>query len=906
MLDCPLGSAGVASLPEPGDEPSLRLLSPPPSCPNRQSMASPRRKEPRPGGDPEPQENLGDGSKRERFAESSEVEFDFSGEAEFIPGRPATPGGEAGGRSVGGVGDEIDPAEEPSTAGNGTGSAPVAPGRDRRATRVERERPPSAAASPPGSKTNGSGNGKPPGGVIPPPPPPAMPSKRNRPRLKKIRFLFVLVGLGLLASVSMVFGMMAAVSQDLPAIYDFAKFKASKNSVVFDSTGEKIGTLTSNQNKILLGSGQISTNVKNAVVSIEDSRFYEHNGVDFQGIGRALVQDVLSQSAQQGASTITEQFVKSALTAQGSRTILQKFREAALAYRLERHWTKDKILTEYLNTIYFGEGAYGIEAAASTYFGSSHPGCGTTEEPCASVLYPWEAAMLAGIIASPSVFDPKLNPETALARRNLVLEKMKEQGYITEADYTTGIHRALPTPEEIQPPTLDSKAPYFTSWLRQQLVDKYGPTKAFFGGLKIKSTLDLQLQDAAQGVVSSYLGGIAPTAAVVVINNKNAAVKTMVAGPNYETKPFNLATQGYRQPGSSIKPFILTTALRQGISPYTVYASAPQLFHFGKDHKELFPVSNYGDSYLGSADIVTATQYSDNSVYSQIGLANQFPGGDAPPANGVRGGTHAIAHTIHDLGVSDHISTNPAMVLGGLDPGVTPLQWTYAFSSIANDGVRVSGNLAPDPGDSPVAYTSVKDENGDTIKDGDNDKIKTRVVPAPVAQEAKSILHNVVTGGTGIHANIGDPSEWGKTGTTENNGDAWFCGAVTDVTACVWVGYADSNTPMTTEYGGAPVDGGTFPALIWAGVISAWEQIRAERGAAKGSDSGSGGSSSTYVPAAPSTSAPSTSSPAPSAPAPSPAPSSPAPSAPAPAAPAPSSPAPAAPSGGSSGGASPG
>ena len=847
-------------------------------------MASSRRKEPRTEGNDEPQGNLGDDGERpatgrERFAEASEIEFDFSGDPEFIPGRPHAPS-----------------AEVPD--GNGAAPQPVAPRRDRIARRVERERP-AAPAAPRRSGENGAGNGKPPGGILPPPPPPSLPSKRHRPRLKKIRFLFVLAGLGLLSSVSMVFGMMAAVSQDLPAIYDFAKFKASKNSVVFDSTGEKIGTLTSNQNKILLGGAQISTNVKNAAVSIEDSRFYEHNGVDFPGIGRALVQDLLSQSAQQGASTITEQFVKSALTAQGSRTILQKFREAALAYRLERHWSKDKILTEYLNTIYFGEGAYGIEAAARTYFGNSHPGCGTTDEPCASVLYPWEAAMLAGIIASPSAFDPKINPETALARRNLVLEKMKEQGYITEADYRTGIHRALPSPDEIEPPTLDSKAPYFTSWLRQQLVDKYGPTKAFFGGLKIKSTLDMQLQDAAQGVVSSYLGGIAPTAAVVVINNHNAAVKAMVAGPNYETKPFNLATQGYRQPGSSIKPFILTTALSQGISPYTVYTSAPQVFRFGKKDKEYFPVSNYGDSYLGSADIVTATQYSDNSVYSQIGLANQFPGGDAPPANGIRGGTHSIAHTIHDLGVSDQISTNPAMVLGGLDPGVTPLQWTYAFSSIANDGERVSGTLAPDPGDSPVAFTSVKDEEGKTIKDGDNDILRQQVVPAPVAQEAKSILHNVVTGGTGVQANIGDPGQWGKTGTTENNGDAWFCGAVEDVTACVWVGYADSNTPMTTEYGGAPVDGGTFPALIWAGVISAWEQIRADRGSSSGA---SDSSSSTYVPAppttAPSTSAPSTPAPSTSAPAPAPAPSAPAPAAPAPAAPAPSSPAPAAPSGG--------
>ncbi len=202
----------------------------------------------------------------------------------------------------------------------------------------------------------------------------------------------MLLGLGVLAVVSMVFGMMAAVSQDLPAIYNFAQYKASKNSVLVDANGEEIGTLSSDQNKILLSSGQISPNIKNAVVSIEDARFYEHNGVDFQGIGRALVKDMLSMSAAQGASTITQQFVKNALEAQGDRSLFVKFKEAALAYRLERHWSKDKILTEYLNTVYFGEGAYGIEAAARTYFGAAHPGCGTETEPCASVLEPWEAA----------------------------------------------------------------------------------------------------------------------------------------------------------------------------------------------------------------------------------------------------------------------------------------------------------------------------------------------------------------------------------------------------------------------------------------------------------------------------------------------------------------------------------
>src|SRR3954449_11105935 len=298
------------------------------------------------------------------------------------------------------------------------------------------------------------------GGEVPPPAPPPSPESKRKPRLKKLRILFVLLGLSVLALVSMVFGMMAAVSQDLPAIYNFAQYKASKNSELYDATGQPIGTLTSDQNKILLSSGQISPNIKNAVVSIEDSRFYEHNGVDFRGIGRALASDIISGSAQQGASTITEQFVKNALEAEGSRTVLEKFREAALAYRLEKHWSKEKILTEYLNTIYFGEGAYGIEAAARTYFGAAHPGCGTPTEPCASVLDPWEAATLAASIASPSAYDPKVYPENSLGRRNLVLEKMYEQGFISQEQFSEGSKQALPSPNDIEPPKIDSQAPY--------------------------------------------------------------------------------------------------------------------------------------------------------------------------------------------------------------------------------------------------------------------------------------------------------------------------------------------------------------------------------------------------------------------------------------------------------------
>src|SRR6201992_937663 len=595
------------------------------------------------------------------------------------------------------------------------------------------------------------------GGEIPPAPPavplsPAAPGppKRTKPRVKKLRFLFVLLGLGILAVISMIFGMMAAISQDLPAIYDFAQYKAQKNSEVVDSSGRMIGTLSSDQNKILLNSSQISPNIKNAVVSIEDARFYENDGVDLRGIARALVSDFGSGSAQQGASTITEQFVKNALEAEGSRTVLEKFREAALAYKLDKHWSKSKILTEYLNTIYFGEGAYGIEAAAATYFGSAHPGC-TADDTCASVLEPWEAAMIPGIVAAPSAFDPKVDPEAALARRNLVLEKMLEQEYITHAQYVEGIHKALPAPADIKPPTLESRAPYYTAFLRQQLVERYGPEKAYFGGLEVHATLDLQLQEAAEEAVSSYLGYSPATAAVVVIDNHTGGVKAMVGGPDFETAPFNLATQGRRQPGSSIKPFTLMTALEEGISPETEYPSEERTYHFGKHGRESFVVHNDEEGYLGSCSIACGLTYSDNSIYTALAL------------EGLKGKTiedrhRSLAKTIHKAGYNGPISTNPAMALGGLKEGVSPLGWAYAYSTIGNDGDRISGTFAPIPGKTPITYSEIT-KNGTPISGGENKPIHHQVFNEETVREQKSIMETVISEGTGTAANPGAPEE---------------------------------------------------------------------------------------------------------------------------------------------------
>ncbi len=447
------------------------------------------------------------------------------------------------------------------------------------------------------------------GGEVPPGPPatplaPAAPGppNRNKPRLKKLRFLFVLLGLGILAVISMVFGMMAAVSQDLPAIYDFAQYKAQKNSEVVDSSGETIGTLSSDQNKILLNASQISPNIKNAVVSIEDARFYENDGVDLRGIARALVSDFGSGSAQQGASTITEQFVKNALEAEGSRTVLEKFREAALAYKLDKHWTKSKILTEYLNTIYFGEGAYGIEAAAADLLRRRPPRLrrrSRTLRLGARALGGRDDRRDHRLALRPST--PRSTPKTALARRNLVLEKMVEQGYITHDQYVEGIHKALPAPADIKPPTLESPRPLLTppscasSWSNATAPRR--PTSAASKSTR-RSTCSSRKRPKKRSAPTSATRRRPPRSSSSTTTP--AAIKAMVGGPDFETAPFNLATQGRRQPGSSIKPFTLLTALEEGISPDTEFPSEQRTFHFGKHGGETFTVHNDEEGYLGS------------------------------------------------------------------------------------------------------------------------------------------------------------------------------------------------------------------------------------------------------------------------------------------------------------------
>lgn len=628
------------------------------------------------------------------------------------------------------------------------------------------------------------------------------------PQVKKLRIFSIAVGLIVLAAVSTVFGMMMAVASELPNLEDREQYRVAKASIMYDRVGRVISRMRNNENRIIVPSTDIAPVMKQSVVAIEDRRFYDHRGIDFRGIARAVVTDLSGFSARQGASTITQQFVKNALVANNNRTVMQKLREAALAYHLEKQWTKDKIVTEYLNAIYFGNGAYGIEAAAETYFSKeAHPGC---QPHCARVLQPWEAALLSGIIASPGMYDPVVFPYRATQRRNLVLLNMRNQGYITDHIYEKSLLQSIPSQDEIERPREQSAAPYFSTWVRQQLVDRYDAGATFGGGLRIHTTLDLDMQQAAERAVTGTLPFGGPTASLVAIENKTGKVRALVGGNDYEQRPFNLATQGRRQPGSAFKPFTLVAGLKKGLGlGYTLRSSKIE------DKANSVLIENYENAYAGTISLGRATATSDNTAFVRLGW---------------QVGTRKIARLARQMGISTAVSTNTAMILGGLSVGVTPLEMAYSYTTIANNGRKPVGSLAPDD-NSPVVLDKII-QNGKIFRKQRDRTRYERVFSNGVGQQARVALQGVITSGTGKKAAIGSFAA-GKTGTTENYGDAWFVGFNDEFTVAIWVGYPDKTQPMLTEFGGQPVAGGTYPAMIWRSFMLAAMQIERQRDAGK-------------------------------------------------------------------------
>jgi penicillin-binding protein 1A len=585
---------------------------------------------------------------------------------------------------------------------------------------------------------------------------------------------------GLFCFVSFAYGLVLGIRSELPQL-DPARSsqRLEQNGYIYDSTGKRVlAVLRGSEARVLVDSAEITPVMKQAIVAIEDQRFFEHRGVDIHGIMRAVWQDVRNKKVVQGGSTITQQFVKNTYV-RSSRTISRKLKEAALAWQLEQVWPKDRILTAYLNTIYFGNGAYGIEQAARVYFGHG-----------ASALTLAEAALLAGIPADPSLYNPVTNPKTTYRRRREVLQAMLDQKDITYNEFRLANRTPLPKPEDIHLPGTRGPAQYFVDYVKQQLVDHYGSGKVFGGGLKVKTTIDLGLQERARKAIAKVLTAPdGPAAALVAIDPRDGRVLAMVGGDNYRKSQFNLAVQGERQPGSAFKPFALATALEQGIAPSTVLVSKQVAIPLGD---KMYYVHNYEGSNLGAIDLTTATIYSDNTVYAQLTRIVQ---------------PKAVVATARRLGITSPLQGYFSIALGG--EAVNPLEMARAYAAFADGGKRIDGSII---GNRPRVIVSVNGKK--------NAPKPRQVLSEQNAELINQILQQVVQSGTGQRAQLADRRPVaGKTGTTENYGDAWFVGYTPQLVVAVWVGYPNRLVPMLTQFHGDAVAGGTLPALISKGFM---------------------------------------------------------------------------------------
>ena len=580
--------------------------------------------------------------------------------------------------------------------------------------------------------------------------------------------------MGLFCFVSFAYGFVVGIRGDIPQLDQTSQRHQQLDGVIYDSTGKRVlARLVGSESRKIVSSDEISPVMKQAIVAIEDKRFFEHRGIDVRGIARAVWQDLQNKKVVQGGSTITQQFVKNAYLT-SKRSISRKLKEAALAWQIDQVWSKDRILTNYLNTIYFGNSAYGIERAAQVYFGHG-----------AAKLTLAEAALLAGIPSDPSLYNPVTDPKAARQRRHEVLQAMLDQKDITYNEYRLANRTPLPKPGDIHQLGLRGPAQYFVDYVKQQLVDRYGAGRVFGGGLKVKTTIDLGLQQRARAAISKWLTGpYKPAAALVALDPRDGRVLAMVGGENYRESQFNLAVQGERQPGSSFKPFVLAAALEQGIAPSTQFESKPVTIFLGDRN---WYVRNYEGSNLGWIDLTNATVDSDNTVYAQLTQLVQ---------------PKSVVDVAHRLGITSPLKNYFAIGLGA--EAVNPLEMARAYAAFANGGNRVDGSIFKNR---PRVILSV---NGKS-----NAVHQRRAITETDAQEITSILQQVVQFGTGKRAALADRPVAGKTGTTENFGDAWFVGYTPQLVVAVWVGYPNTLKPMLTEFNGDAVAGGTFPALIF-------------------------------------------------------------------------------------------
>jgi len=612
-------------------------------------------------------------------------------------------------------------------------------------------------------------------------------SRRERQRRKRrnrqgpagaILLVFgLLVVVGLIAAGSVV-GWVISVANSAPPLDTSKPIELGATSRVYAADGTRLGFIQANELRTPVSSKEIPQNIKNAVVAVEDRRFFEHQGVDFEGIVRAGVKNLENRHEIQGGSTLTMQLVRNLYTGEKQRTLKRKIREAKLAEDLENlhpgRQGKLWILTKYLNSVPFGtvggQTAVGVQAGARIFF----------DKP-ASALKLREAALLAGLPQAPSQYNPFLNPSAAKARRNDVLQRMADQGYIKPITAQRTMRMGLGVKRNRY--YTDRREGYFFDFVKQELIDKYGLDTVRRGGLRIDTTIDLRLQRLARKTMDGNLGAADRSAAIVTIDPRTGYIKAMASSSRYGDSKFNLAAQGHRQAGSTFKVMVLMAALRRGVDPNsTTYASRPLQAGWLPAAPD-YAVHTYGNTYAGRINLVKATLKSDNSVYAQL---------DADV------GPEAVRQTAYDMGIKTRLHAYPAEGLGGLTRGVSPLEMANAYSTIADGGWRHK----------PIAIRKV------TFPDGHIDDLgkprKHRAFSDGVTYEATKILEQNVKAGTGFPnaTQIGCPAA-GKTGTTDNFTDAWFVGFTPHLTTSVWLGHATSREPMPG------VAGGTIPAKLW-------------------------------------------------------------------------------------------
>ena len=556
-----------------------------------------------------------------------------------------------------------------------------------------------------------------------------------------------------------------------------------QNSFVYAADGSLLGSIPAEKNRQPVPLNRISKWMRLATVAIEDRRFYEHSGIDLEGIARALAADVRAGKVVEGGSTLTQQLVRN-LYVGSEVTFERKAIEACLAVRLNGRRSKNWILESYLNTVFYGSRAYGVHAASQTYF--SKP---------AWTLGLGEAALLAGLTQAPSIYDPFNNPRTALARRDQVLRALLDQGKITRRQHQQAVSgRAL----RLKPGKLYTRIrePYFFSYVRPLLIAQYGANTVRSGGLRVYTTVDRRFQQAARNAVLRTLPyRDDPAAAIVSINPANGAIRAMTAvTPGRRGNQFNLASQGRRQAGSTFKTFVLAAAIAEGVDPdATSYSSQP--FTYQPDPRtEAWEVSTYSHEYLGTVPISQATLSSDNTVFAQLTL-------DLGPEK--------VAAMAHRLGVRSSLKTSEGIHVPSLGLGsaaISPLDMASAYATLAAGGIYSE----------PMAIRKVVLPDGTEDADaGWGKPQRKRVVADWVADEVTEILEDNIDQGTGTGAGIFfDRPSAGKTGTTDEHTDAWFCGYTPNLSTTVWVGYPQAQIPMDDVHG-ISVAGGTFPATIW-------------------------------------------------------------------------------------------